>query len=100
MEGSRLVAWGTLASVFVAAGMLLRSYIQPDFDDPSEQVIYDMITAMALSAMLGSLPRLFQVERGVLHYGLDAISLVLTIFVFVQIRRLVRLKSQESESAE
>jgi hypothetical protein len=93
VDSSRIVAWTTLASAFVAAGMLLRSRIRPDFDDPREQVIYDMSTAIALSAMVGSLPRLFHVESDVLHYAADSVSIAVSIFVFVQLRQLLRMKS-------
>ena len=93
MDGSRVVAWITLASTFVAAGTLLHSRVQPAFDDPQEQVVFDMSTAIALSAMLGSLPRLFHVESNALRYAADAVSIVVAIFVFVQLRQLVRLES-------
>jgi len=92
MDGSRIVAWATLASTFIAAGMLFRTRLRREVDDPREQVVYDMSTAGALSAMVGSLPRLFQIETEVLHYAADAVSIVTAIFVFVQVRQLIRLR--------
>ena len=73
--------------------MLLSSRFRPEFDDPREQLIYDMSTAIALSAMLASLPRLFHIESIVLHLAADAVSIVTAIFVFVQLRNLVRMES-------
>ena len=94
MDGSRVVAWTTLTSAFIAAGMLLSSRFRPEFDDPREQVIYDMITAIALAAMLGSLPRLFHIESIVLHLAADTVSIVTAIFAFVQLRHLARMESE------
>ena len=93
MDGSRVVAWATLASTFIAAGMLLRSRFREEFDDPRDQVSYDMSTAIALAAMLGSLPRLFHIESIVLHLAADAVAIVTAIFVFGQLRHLVRMES-------
>ena len=93
MDGSRVVAWTTLAGALISAGMLFRSRFRPEFDDPHEQVIYDMSTAIALSAMLGSLPRLFHIENIVLQVAADAVSIVVAIFVFVQLRQLVRMNA-------
>jgi len=91
MDGSKIVAWATLASTFIAAGMLFRTRLRREVADPREQVVYDMSTAIALSSMLGSLPKLFQIESDVLQYAAGAVSIVTAIFAFVQLRRLIQL---------
>ena len=91
MEVSNLARWSALIGFAIAIGTLLRSRFGSASEDAHSELVTEYTSALVASATLGSLPRLFSVDIGIVHWVTDGISLALSVFAFVQMRRLFRL---------
>ena len=98
MEVSNLARWSAVITFAIAIGTLLRLRSGYASDNAQSELVTEYTSALVASATLGALPRLFGFDTGIVHWGTDGISLALTVFAFVQMRRLFRLKKvQPSE---
>ena len=94
----RLVAWLTLGSALIALVALVYELVSPT-EDARKRPMLLAASAMGVSALIGSLPRLFKIDHIAVEVTVIAIQWVFMIFGIRQLMRHHRAEEREEETS-
>ena len=98
---SNLPGWIAVATFAIAVASLLRGRLRSEGDDDARtELLTEVIAAIVASATLGSLPRLFDLDGEIVRFGITGVSAVFGVFAWVQLIRVIRLKTPEEVADE